>query len=497
MSNGDLEVLLRSRIPLIVIESRDEYRVMKLLARACRRGSGTQPALGLPLFAWTITDGLRRADSDHSTPQRTLSEPLDVLRSIRASNMPAVYALVDFHPFLKEPVNVRMLKDICLEYDRCARTIVLVSAAIEIPRELDDLSARCDLALPDTTEIRQIVGEVARQWADANPGRPMQTDPQAMELFIANMSGLSAAETERLARRAIFDDGALTRSDIPAIMQAKYELLNKHGILRYEHATAAFSELGGLRHFKSWLEPRRAGFDGSAAGLDPPKGVLLLGVQGCGKSLAARAAAAVLGVPLLSLDCAALFDKFVGETERRLRESLDTAELLAPCVLWIDEMEKGFATGDGDTGTSRRVIGSFLTWLAERHARVFILATANDITTLPPELVRKGRFDEIFFVDLPDAAVRAEILSIHLRKRGLTLEPRSIAMLAQATEGFSGAEIEQAVVATLYTANSQRTAISLQSILAEIRATRPLSLLMAEKISALRQWAAQRTVAAG
>jgi SpoVK/Ycf46/Vps4 family AAA+-type ATPase len=280
-------------------------------------------------------------------------------------------------------------------------------------------------------------------------------------------------------------------------MQAKYELLNKHGILRYEHDTAAFSEVGGLKHFKAWLEPRRAGFDGSAPGLDPPKGVLLLGVQGCGKSLAARAAAAVLGVPLLSLDCAALFDKFVGETERRLRESLDTAELLAPCVLWIDEMEKGFATGDGDTGTSRRIMGSFLTWLAERHARVFVLATANDITSLPPELVRKGRFDEIFFVDLPDAAVRAEILSIHLRKRGLTFEPRSIAMLAQATDGFSGAEIEQAIVATLYTANSNRSSISLQSILAEIRATRPLSLLMAEKISGLREWAAQRTVAAG
>jgi SpoVK/Ycf46/Vps4 family AAA+-type ATPase len=512
MSYGDLEVLLRSRVPLIVVESRDESRVLKLLQGACRRAPPAMAAvsigtagcdltgklsLGLPLFEWTITDGLRRLDGEGGPNQRNLSDPMEVLRHIRATNLCGVYALVDFHPFLKEPLHVRMLKDICLEYERSARTVVLLSAEIELPRELEDLSARCDLALPDRVERRDIVVDVGRQWTKANPGRKFEADAQALELFVENLSGLSAADTLRIARKAIFDDGALTRSDIPDIMRAKYELLNRHGILRYEHDTAAFSEVGGLGHLKAWLEPRRAAFDGSAPQLDPPKGVLLLGVQGCGKSLAARAAAAVFGLPLLSLDCAALFDKFVGETERNLRESLSTAELLAPCVLWIDEIEKGFATGDADSGTSRRVMGSFLTWLAEKHARVFVLATANDITSLPPELIRKGRFDEIFFVDLPDATVRAQILSIHLRKRGIVLDERALSLLAHASDGFSGAEIEQAIVATLYAANAQRSSVSVQSILAEIHATRPLSVLMAEKISALRDWATERAVPAG
>jgi hypothetical protein len=511
MSYGDLEILLRSRVPLIVVESRDESRVLKLLQRACRRAAvmpapvaardgdltGKRFPQGLPLFEWTITDGLRRLDSEGGGNQRNLSDPADVLRHIRATNLCAVYALVDFHPFLKDPLHVRMLKDICLEYERCPHTLVLLSADIDMPRELDDLSARCDLALPDRTERRQIVTDVARQWTNAHPGKKVEADAQALELFVETLSGLSAADTARLARKAIFDDGALLPSDIPNIMRAKYELLNRRGILRYEHDSAAFSDVGGLANLKAWLAPRRAGFDGSAPALDAPKGVLLLGVQGCGKSLAARAAAAVFGLPLLSLDCAALFDKFVGETERNLRESLSTAELLAPCVLWIDEIEKGFATGDADSGTSRRVMGSFLTWLAEKHARVFVLATANDITSLPPELIRKGRFDEIFFVDLPDDVARSEILAIHLRKRGMSFDDQTLAVLVHASEGFSGAEIEQAVVATLYTANARRAPPSAQSILAEMTATRPLSILLAEKISALRRWAAGRAVPAG
>jgi SpoVK/Ycf46/Vps4 family AAA+-type ATPase len=352
------------------------------------------------------------------------------------------------------------------------------------------------LALPDVAERRRIVTEVARLWAAANPGRKVAADQKALDLFVENLSGLGAADVQRLARKAIFDHGTLLRSDFPDIMRAKYELLNRLGVLHYEHDTPAFSDVGGLEHLKDWLQRRRPAFDGSAPQLDAPKGVLLLGVQGCGKSLAARATAAIFSLPLLSLDCGALFDKYVGETERNLRESLGTAELMAPCVLWIDEIEKAFAAGDADNGTSRRVLGSFLTWLAEKHARVFVLATANDITCLPPELIRKGRFDEIFFVDLPERAVRKEILAIHLKKRSVNLDDDSLSSLADATEGFSGAEIEQAVVATLYTTNAQRTPVSARSILAEINATRPLSTVMAEKISALRAWASARAVPA-
>ena len=273
-------------------------------------------------------------------------------------------------------------------------------------------------------------------------------------------------------------------------------MLNRGGVLHYEPDTARFSDVGGLANFKAWLQKRCAAFDGSAPELDPPRGVLLLGVQGCGKSLAARASAGILNIPLLRLDCAALYDKYVGESERNLRESLASADVLAPCVLWIDEIEKGFAAGDSDGGATRRVLGAFLTWLAEKHSRVFVVATANDISALPPELVRKGRFDEIFFVDLPNAAIRAEILRIHAAKRGITLDAATLNSLAQVCEGFSGAEIEQAIVATLYTAHSRQTPASAALLAAEIAATRPLAVVMAEDVEALRAWARDRTVPA-
>jgi SpoVK/Ycf46/Vps4 family AAA+-type ATPase len=352
------------------------------------------------------------------------------------------------------------------------------------------------LALPDRDERRQLVEDVARQWMRSHPRQAVKVDNRALDLLVENMNGLTASDTQQLARKAIFDDGALQASDVPIVMRAKYELLNHNGILRYEHDTARSGDVGGLTNLKAWLEKRSAAFDGSAPQLDPPKGVLLLGVQGCGKSLAARASAGIFSVPLLRLDCAALFDKFVGESERNLRESLGTADLLAPCVLWIDEIEKGFAAGDSDGGATRRVLGAFLTWLAERKSRVFVMATANDIAALPPELIRKGRFDEIFFVDLPDLKTRAEILRIHAAKRGIALEPATLNALAASCEGFAGAEIEQAVVAALYSAHAQRTELNARLLAAEIAATRPLAVVMAEKVASLRAWAGDRTVSA-
>jgi len=490
----DLGALLRSRVPMIVIESRDEPQVLKALLRAC-----PSQALGgsdLPLFQWTVTDGLKRIDRDVGAPQRTVAEPADVLRHIRATNIPGVFALLDFHPYMQDPTHVRLLKDIALDYERCARTIVLISYELATPPEIEHLTARCALALPDRNERRQLIEDVARQWMHSNPKQPLRIDKHALGLLVENMSGLSASDTQRLARKAICDHGAILASDVPMVMRAKYDLLNRQGILRYEHDTAHFTDVGGLSNLKSWLEKRCPAFDGSAPQLDAPKGVLLLGVQGCGKSLAASACAGIFNVPLLRLDCAALFDKYVGESERNLRESLSTAELLSPCVLWIDEIEKGFGTGDSDGGSSRRVLGAFLTWLAEKRSRVFVVATANDISSLPPELIRKGRFDEIFFVDLPDQKTRAEILRIHAARRGITLDPASLEMLAQACEGFAGAEIEQAVVAAVYSANAQHRAPDAQILRAEIAATRPLAVVMSEKVEALREWADGRTVPA-
>jgi len=510
MQTNDLEVLLRSRVPIIVVDSRDEAQVIKTLARACaqqtsavslpRAPGGAAPAAvahpGLPLFQWTVTDGLKRVDIDVGPPQRTVCEPVDVLKHIRATTLAGAYALLDFHPYLHDATIVRLLKDIAQDYERCARTLVLISYALEIPDELEHLSARVVLALPSRDERRQLVEEVARQWMRANPRQAVKVDPRALELLVENMSGLSAQDTQRLARKAIFDHGAIEASDVPMVMRAKYDMLNHGGVLRYEPDSAHLADVGGLANLKAWLEKRRPAFDGSAPELDAPKGVLLLGVQGCGKSLAARACAGIFNIPLLRLDCAALYDKYIGESERNLRESLAAADVLAPCVLWIDEIEKGFAAGDSDGGATRRVLGAFLTWLAEKSSRVFVVATANDISALPPELIRKGRFDEIFFVDLPEAATRAEILRIHAAKRGIALDAATLATLARACDGFSGAEIEQAIVAALYSAHAKHTNADAALLATEIAATRPLAVVMAESVASLREWAKDRTVPA-
>src|SRR6185369_16615880 len=273
---------------------------------------------------------------------------------------------------------------------------------------------------------------------NANGGRAATIDQQALDHLIDNLAGLDAPDTERLARQAIFNDGALTMADIPGVLAAKYQLLNRGGTLSYEPDTAKFADVGGLGRLRHWLSTRKPAFDGTAPELDPPKGVLLLGVQGCGKSLAARAAAGIFGVPLLRLDFGALYSKWHGESEKNLRESLTAAEALSPCVLWIDEIEKALADGEGDSGTSRRVLGTLLTWMSERKKPVFVVATANDISALPPELIRKGRLDEIFFVDLPDDAARAAILAIHARKRSVSLSPQEVLALAKRSGGFSG-----------------------------------------------------------
>jgi hypothetical protein len=506
MDRQDLEVLIRSRLPLIVVESRDEARVLKALTRGCTRQpstSGAPPVVavdsartGLPLFQWSVTDGLKRLDIGIGPPQRSLTDPVEILKHIRATNVGGVYALLDFHPYLKDPTLVRFLKDIGQEYDRCGRTIVLISYAIELPPELEHLAARYTLALPDRRERLQLVEEAAHEWKLCHPNQTLKIDRRALELLVENMSGLTANDTRRLARKAIFDDGAIQASDIPEVMHAKYELLNHDGILHYEPDSAHVADVGGLANLKTWLGKRRPAFDGSAPELDAPKGVLLLGVQGCGKSLAARASAGIFGTPLLRLDCSALFDKYIGESERHLRESLNTAELLEPCVLWIDEIEKGFSAADNDGGATRRLLGAFLTWLAEKKSRVFVVATANDITALPPELIRKGRFDEIFFVDLPNLDTRTEILAIHAAKRGITLDPATLGAVARACDGYSGAEIEQAIVATLYSAHAQHVTPSATLLGAEIAATRPLAVVMAEKIAELRAWAEDRTVPA-
>ena len=489
----ELQTLLASRVALIVIESREEARVLALVRETSLK---VREGRGWGVFQWTVTEGLRRIDVDLGGPQRTLSEPGQVLKPLKATPMAGIYVLLDFQPYLNDPVNVRLLKDIAQGYDSVARTVVLMGCDLTLPEELEHLAGRLHLSMPSTNERLMIVTRVAREWTAANPAKPVHLEPEALAKLVDNLNGLTASDAERLVRHAIFDHGTLTLSDIAGVMSAKYELLNRRGALSYEPATAKFTDVGGMQNLRHWLANRKPAFDGSAPELDPPKGVLLLGVQGCGKSLAARAAAGIFGVPLVRLDFGALYTKWQGEAEKNLRESLQAAEGLAPCVLWVDEIEKALSGGDGDNGVSRRVLGTFLTWLAEQRSHIFVVATANDITTLPPELIRKGRFDEIFFVDLPGVAARTEIIGIHTQKRGLALNPAELAALASRSEGFSGAEIEQAIVAALYTAHAAGKPVTPALIAHEMQTTRPLAVVMGEKVAALRAWAAGRTVSA-
>jgi len=492
--NRDLELILRSRTPLIVIESRDEARILELLQSIAVRSASDSY---MPLFRWTITDGLQRIDIALE-PQAVNSAPTDVLKHIRAVHKPGIYVLLDFHPFLDDPVHIRLLKDICIKYRDIARQIVLISHQVNVPSELEAYCAHFDMALPSDQERARIIKQAVADYDDEHPGSHVQIDKKAHSLLIQNLAGLTYSDTQRLARNAIYIDGAITKSDLPGVMQAKYELLNRGGALQFEYDTARFSDVGGMVRLKEWLTQRRPVFrgDASAAHLDPPKGILLLGIQGCGKSLAAKATAAIFGVPLLRLDFGAIYDKYHGETERKLRESLNMADVMSPCVLWIDEIEKGIAGRGGETGTAQRVLGTFLTWMAERQSQVFVVATANDISMLPPELIRKGRFDEIFFVDLPDAPTRVEIFRIHMKARNQDPTSFDLPTLAAHAEGFSGAEIEQAIIAGMHDAFADGKSLTTERIIQALQASPPLSVTMAEQVQALRAWGKARCVPA-
>jgi hypothetical protein len=489
----ELEVLLASQCPLVLVETREEKRATEVVRAAALR---VNQARGWPVFQWTLTDGLLRTDLEMGGPQTTLAEPEALLRRLKATTSPGIYVLLDFHPFLDSPLHVRLIKDIAQGYDTAPRTLVFVSHELKLPAELEHLAARLPLELPAKPERQLIVSRVIQEWCDLHRGKTPKVDPIAAAALAENLAGLTATDALRLARQAVFNDGALGMSDVEAVQARKYQLLNRNGVLSYEPDAAAFADVGGMKRLRAWLQKRRPAFEGSAPKLDAPKGMLLLGVQGCGKSLAAKACAALLQAPLLRLDVATIFSKWHGESEKNLRESLTAAESLAPCVLWIDEIEKAFAAGDNDGGTTRRVLGSFLTWLAEKKSRVFVVATANDITSLPAELIRKGRFDEIFFVDLPDTTARVEIFRIHTRRRSIDLNEAELAALAARAEGFTGAEIEQAVVSAAYHVHGRDTPLDARAIAREIERTRPLSVVMAEKVAALRAWAADRTVAA-
>jgi len=484
----DLELLIQSETPIIYIQSNEEKRISELVFRLGKR-------FGKQAFHWSVIGGLREYEAKTAI-NNTENTPDAALQYIAQNKKPSVTVLFDIHPYLDEPVLIRQLRELANEHENNNHTLILVSPIVEIPDELKTLSAFFELSLPSDEDIRTIITKESERWGKKN-NRRVQAKQEVIDAIVRNLAGLGYSDTKGIIRKLINDDGILGDDDIKDAIKAKYETLDSDGVLSFETKTISFDQVAGLKNLKEWLNYRKKVFLSNDApiGLDTPKGLLLLGVQGGGKSLAAKSVASGWNIPLLRLDFAALYNKYYGETERNLRDALKTAEVMQPCVLWIDEIEKGLST-DNEGGPSQRVLGTLLTWMAERDSKVFLVATANDIESLPPELLRKGRFDEIFFVDLPDHEVRSVIFKIHLNKREKSAENFDLDKLADASKGFAGAEIEQAIVASIYTSYAKDEDLTTEHILREIKITKPLSVLMAEKIQYLRDWAKERTVPA-
>ena len=491
MSNdlNDLALILDSKVPILVIESFEEPRVLEMI-------TGLAVHRTLPLFTWSMTEGLNRLGFGERPESGESPDARHVLEAIKANNTPSIYVLCDFHPYLKdEPINVRLLREIAMHHNKLGHSVVLLSHALNLPPEIKRYSARFELSMPTDEQLMHLVREEANNWSRAKGGKPVRSASDTFKKLVQNLKGLPIHDARQLARGAIFDDGVIDDSDIPELNKAKFALMDMEGILSFQYDTAHFSEVGGLIKLKQWLEKREHSFrDNDSKSLDAPKGIMLLGVQGGGKSLAAKAVAGMWSLPLLRLDFGALYNKFYGETERNLREALKLADMMAPCILWVDEIEKGISTGQNDSGLSSRVLGTLLTWMAERQSKVFIVATSNDISQLPPELVRKGRMDEIFFVDLPNPSIRADIFRIHLEKRTQDPDHFDLTLLAEISDGFSGAEIEQVIVSALYSVAASESELAMPALEAAIHETNPLSVVMEEKMNQLRQWAEERCV---
>lgn len=491
-TEAELELLVRSRHALVLLETTEPERAEQLLA-------GIAARLSLLPFSWTRSRGLRRGVQAGDPFVERTDEPARALAAVEAQGT-GIYHFRGLGEWLGDPVVVSHLLDAVGLVGSRRGAIVITGTDLHVPDALRHVAVTVRLPAPGFGEMRALVERVIRDQAARLPLKIELTAEERVRL-VNNLVGLTLAEAERVVTRLIIEDGALRAEDVARAATAKRQAVEQDGLLEYHPADAGLGDVAGLAGLKGWLARRRAVVADPVRahefGLGFPRGVLLLGVPGCGKSLAAKAVAGEWGLPLLKLDPANLYDKYVGDSEKNFKRAMRTAERLAPIVLWIDELEKAFSQGgEEDGGVSRRVFGTFLSWLQERKGDVFVTATANDISSLPPEFIRKGRFDEVFFVDLPDAAARAEVLRIHLRKRRQDPAAIDVELLARESDGYSGAELEQAVVGALYGAFAARHPLDTAMLRQELQATRPLSGMMRERIAGLRAWAADRTVPA-
>jgi ATP-dependent 26S proteasome regulatory subunit len=461
--------------------ARDENRLLAAITETARQ-------LNLPIWTWSAAGGLRAAGQPQA--QMTTEQPKAALAFIKDLNRPVVAVFLDAEPVLNDVVALRAVKEIA-NANMPGRTLVLTGVGSQIPSELTSVAVAWTLKAADRTEMRQVIDRVLKAMGSTSLGVTV-TNP---ELIVDAVLGLTPVEAERVIMREALADGSLDTGDEVAIHRARAAILSDDSPLNLMDPDVNFSDVGGLANLKKWLAVRGRGFEPAAKefGLDAPRGVLLAGVPGCGKSLVARAIAGSWGMALAALDTGRLHGSLVGESEKRLQRALSAAEAMAPVVLWIDEIEKAFAKpGENDGGVSSRVLAVLLNWLQERPEGVFVVATSNDVNKLPPEVTRRGRFDEVFFVDLPSAQEREAILIHHLSNRRRDPRLFDISALAQASEGFSGAEVESALTSALYFAFSDREPLDPTRLLAEFADTVPLSKMRAEDVAALRNWAQGR-----
>ncbi len=480
----ELNALLDARFPILVCETHEEVRLLATLQETCN-------LRGMPLFVWSLADGLKRSTETNAI--YNTSELTDALKHVDGTPQNGLYVFLDAHPFLNNPLNVRLAREIAFDHHRRDRTVMFISHSLELPPDLARMSARVAMPGVSADRVRTLLKEELDRW-QRDRRSSLHIDREVLPLLVHQLAGLGEEEARRLIRQAINEDGKLDLKDVKGI--ARFKQTQQASLLELELTDTTLDDVGGFARLKTWIGQRQAVFQNPALapGLPVPKGILLLGVQGAGKSLVAKAVAGSWKLPLLRLDFGALYNKFIGETEKNLRQALDEAARMTPCLLWMDEIEKGLSAGDSDDGVSQRLLGTLLTWLSEREESVFVVATANDIGKLPPELLRKGRFDEIFFVDLPTPQVRAVILGLHLAKRRLEQGNFGMARLVELTEGFSGAEIEQAIIAAQYAALAENATATQAHLELELQQTRPLSVIRAEDIASLRDWARQRCV---
>jgi AAA+ superfamily predicted ATPase len=490
-----LQQLMLARHSCIAIPTLEETHVLTMLrdiAVDARR----------EMLQWTITDGLRDGLVAQSGAIADTDAPAGALYHLTKNvTGPVICAMLDLAGHLKDERVLRTLRETIEHFNRTGGTLVLIHPAGEIPPAVASVTTTFDLSFPDKLELDAILRETVRKISYERQITVALTR-EGLATIVRNLQGLTRQQAVRVIIDAICDDGRLDEKDINGILAGKRKALGSTGMLQFVESPVDLNEIGGLEKLKSWVLLRRAAIeqdDAQKFGLPAPRGVLMLGVQGGGKSLAAKAVATALQLPLLRMDVGSLYDAYIGQSERRLRDAFKQAELMSPVVLWIDEIEKAFASASSssaDGGLSRRLFGALLTWMQERTAPVFLIATANDIESLPPELLRKGRFDEIFFVDLPSLEARTQITSIHLKKRGRQPEKFDLASIAEASDGFSGAEIEQGVVSALFTAYGRGSELTTDDVLAALKSSPPLSVTMAERVAELRAWARSRCVPA-